>query len=299
MVPPIVIGAHPKRHEPEPIELGLMLSRLTHAPIDVVGTFWFDLSPQRTACEDYSQALRDRVQRAREQAGGDPDLAGDVRIHVGFGPAKQALQETASIVGAGLIVVGSAHRSAAGHTALGSTADRVLGGTPCPVAVAPRGFRDEGVGPERVGVAFVDTDGGRAALRAGAAIARHTGARLIAYTVIKPHTHDTDRKRAEVAVDQAIAEVAHDVHPKARVLIGNVDALVGESRSLDFLLWGCHGPGPVRAPLAFGLPSKLARQVACPFVVVPPGAAEPLVALFSPSWEQTTDASAAASALSV
>jgi nucleotide-binding universal stress UspA family protein len=299
MVRPIVIGAHPKRHEPEPIELGLMLARLTHAPIDIVSTFWFDLTPQRTAREDYTQALRHRVQRALERAGGDPGLAGDVRIHVGFGPAKQAMLETASRVGAGLIVVGSAHRSAAGHMALGSTADRVLGGTPCPVAVGPRGFRDEGVAPERVGVAFVDTDGGRAALRAGAAIARHTGARLIAYAVIKRHTHNTDRKRAEVAVDRAIAELAHDVHTKARVLTGDVDALVGESRSLDFLVWGCRGPGPVRAPLAFGRPSKLARQVACPFVVVPPGADEPLVALFSPSWVQTTDASAAASALSV
>jgi nucleotide-binding universal stress UspA family protein len=298
MVPPIVIGAHPKRHEPEPIELGLMLSRLTHAPIDVVGTFWFDVTPQRTACEDYSQTLRDRVQRALENAGGDPGLAGDVRIHVGFGPAKQAIQETASRVGAGLIVVGSAHRGAVGHMALGSTTDRVLGGAPCPVAVGPRGFRDEGVAPERVGVAFEDTDGGRAALRAGAAIARQTGARLIAYTVIRPNTHDTERRRAEVAVDRVIAELADDVHPKARVLTGEVDALVGESRGLDFLVWGSRRPGPVRAPLAFGLSSKLARQVACPFVVVPPRVDEPLVALFSSSWEQTTDASVAASPVS-
>jgi nucleotide-binding universal stress UspA family protein len=281
MVPPIVIGAHPKRHEPEPIELGLMLSRLTHAPIDVVGTFWFDTTPQRTACDDYSQTLRDAVQRALEHAGRDCGPAGEVRIHVGFGPAKQALQETAARVGAGLIVVGSAHRSAVGHMALGSTTDRVLGGTPCPVAVAPRGFRDEVVAPRRVGVAFVDTPGGRAALRAGAAIARNTGASLIAYTVIELHAHDKERNSAELAVKQAIAELAQDIHSQARVLTdGGVDALVGESRGLDFLLWGSRSPGPMRKPLAFGLPSKLARQVACPLVVVPPGVEEPLVALF-------------------
>src|SRR3712207_257775 len=158
MVPPIVIGADPKRREPEPIELGLMLSRLTQAPIDVVGTYWFDTSPQRTARDDYGQTLRNEVQQALEHAVGDPERAcGEVRIHVTSESAARALHEVASRVGAGLIVVGSSQRGALGRIALGSTTDRVLDRAPCPVAVAPRGFRDEGTAPERVGVAFVDT----------------------------------------------------------------------------------------------------------------------------------------------
>jgi nucleotide-binding universal stress UspA family protein len=283
MVPPIVIGAHPKRHEPEPIELGLMLSRLTHAPIDVVSTFWFDATPQRTASDDYSQTLRDEVQQALEHSVGDPNRAArEVRIHVGFGPAKYALHETASRVGAGLIVLGSTHRGAVGRIAMGSLTDRVLGGAPCPVAVGPRGYSDKVVAPQRDGVAFVDTPGGWAALRAGAAMARHTGASLIAYTVIDPHTHETDRHGAEAAVERAIAEHAHDIHSEACVLTdGGVEALVSESHGLDFLVRGSRGHGPVRRPLAFGLPSKLARQVACPLVVVPPGVDQRLVALFA------------------
>jgi nucleotide-binding universal stress UspA family protein len=154
MVPPIVIGAHPKRHEPEPIELGLMLSRLSHAPIDVVGTFWFDATPQATASDDYSQTLRDEVHQALDPTQGDQNPAcGELRVHVEFGPAKYALHETASRIGAGLIVIGSPHRGPLGRIALGSTTDRIVGGAPCPVAVAPRGFRDEGVAPERIGVA--------------------------------------------------------------------------------------------------------------------------------------------------
>jgi nucleotide-binding universal stress UspA family protein len=282
MVPPIVIAAHPKRHEPEPIELGLMLSRLTRAPIDVVGTFWFDGTPQRTASDDYSRILRDEVREALERSVGDPDRApGEVRIHVGFAPAKYALHETASRVGAGLIVVASTHRGAVGRIALGSTPDRVLAGAPCPVAVSPRGFRDELLMPERVGVAFEDTPGGWAALRAGAAIARHTGAGLIAYTVIESHTHDKARDRAEVAVERAIAKHGFDIRSEARVLTdGGVDALVGESHGLDFLVRGSRSHGPVRRPLAIGRPGKLARKVACPLVVVPPGVDQPLVSLF-------------------
>ena len=282
MVPPIVIGAHPKRHEPEPIALGLMLSRLTQAPVDVVGTFWFDGTPNRTAFDDYSQILRDEVQEALERSAGDPDRApAEVRIHVEYAPAKYALHKKASRVGAGLIVVASTHRGAAARIALGSTPERVLGGAPRPVAVSPCGFRDAVAEPERVGVAFVDTPGGWAALRAGAAIARHTGASLHAYSVIESH-NDTDRERAETAVEAAIAKHAYDIHSETRVITdGGVDALVDESRELDFLVRGSRGHGPVRRTLAIGLPGKLAREVACPMIVVPPGFDQQLVALFS------------------
>jgi hypothetical protein len=36
----------------------------SHAPIDEVGTFWFDATPQATASDDYSQTLRDEVHQA-------------------------------------------------------------------------------------------------------------------------------------------------------------------------------------------------------------------------------------------
>jgi hypothetical protein len=60
-----------------------------------------------------------------------------------------------------------------------------------------------------------------------------------------------------------------------------VDALVAESRELDFLVRGSRGHGPVRRPLAIGLPGKQARDVACSLIVVPPGYDRPLVELFS------------------
>ena len=135
--------------------------------------------------------------------------------------------------------------------------------------------------PQRVGVAFVDTPGGRSALRAGAAIAESAGASLVAYTVIEPHTNDLDRERAQLAAAEAIGECASHLHAESRVLgEGGIEALVSESRRLDILVQGGRSGGPVRPPLAFGLPSKLARRAACPFVIVPPGRDAPLVALF-------------------
>lgn len=282
MVPSIVVGAHPKRHEQEPIGFAIAISRLTHAPIDVVASYWFDTTPQRTAPDEYGRVLREEIEQKLDPGLNGPDgPGGEVRIHVMSGSVSHALQETASEAGAGLIIVGSTHRGAVGRITLGTTADRVLDHAPCPVVVVPRGFRDEGIAPRRVGVAFVDTEGGRSALRAGAAIAHCADASLIAYTVIEPHAHEADRNRAKVAVERAIADIGRGVHAEARVLTsGGVEALAAQSRELDFLVRGVRGRGPVRPPLAFGLPSKLAQRTACPFVIVPPGREEPLVALF-------------------
>lgn len=203
-------------------------------------------------------------------------------MHVESGAAPHALREVASEFGAGLIIVGSTHRGAFGRIALGSTADRVLEDAPCPVMVAPRGFRDEGGGLERIGVAFVDTRGGRSALRVGGAIAKRTGAHLSAYTVIEPHAHETDRERAEQAIAEAIDAYAGNVRAEARVLTtGGVEALVAQSRELDLLVRGCASPGPVRPPLALGLPSRLARQAACPFLIVAAGRERAMLPLFA------------------
>jgi nucleotide-binding universal stress UspA family protein len=278
MRPPIVIGAHPKRHDREPIELGVSVSRLTRAPMDVVGTFSFDTTPHRTATDEYGRVLREEVQQAIDQT---DRPSGEIRVHVVLSSPAHALNEKASEVGAGLIIVGSSHRGAVGRITLSTTADRVLHRAPCPVAIAPRGIRDEDAARQGVAVAFVDTPGGQSALRVGAAIARCAGTSLTAYTVIEPHTHESARDRAEAALERAIADIAHDLDAETQVLThGGVEALVAASRRHSFLVRGCRTRGPARPPLAFGLPSKLARHAACPLVIVPPGREEPLEALF-------------------
>jgi nucleotide-binding universal stress UspA family protein len=292
MVPPIVVGAHPKRHEPEPLELAVKFSCLTGAPLDVVGSYWFDTTPHRTASDEYAETLAREARQSLEREVGDPNrAAAEIRFHVQSGSAAHAMKQTASEVGAGLMVVGSSHRGTLGRIALGSTADRVVEGAPCPVAVAPRGFVDDGRPPERIGVAFVDTPGGRSALRAGAAIARRTGARLIAYTVVESHADESDREGAASAVQRVVAEHAAHIDAEARLLTDKgVDALVRASHELDILVRGSRAHAPVRPPLAMGLPSRLARQVACPFVIVAPGREDPLVELFGSRREEALSA---------
>ncbi|CAA9488133.1 MAG: hypothetical protein AVDCRST_MAG38-2462 [uncultured Solirubrobacteraceae bacterium] len=280
MVRPIVIGAHPKRDDRSPLELGVTLSRLTGAPLQVVGSYWFDSTPGRTAQIDYGRELERKVRHAVARVLGAGDLDSPVDVRVTCGSPAHALQQTATELGAGMIVVGSTHRGAFGRMATGTTAERVLDGAPCPVAVAPSGLDRTWGQAGEVGVAFVDTPGGWSALRAGAAMARGMGAQLAVYTVTDAQTDDSDQRRAEDTLERAIAEVAGDLGGEARILEGGAPALIKASKSLDLLVRGCRSPGVLRRPLSRELPGKLAGQLGCPLVVVGPGKELPLVSMF-------------------
>lgn len=66
---------------------------------------------------------------------------GSVRqVHIEDGPAGRGLQELAERGRADLIVLGSTHRAAIGSIAPGSVAEHLLGGAPCRIAIAPRGY---------------------------------------------------------------------------------------------------------------------------------------------------------------
>ena len=280
MLPPIVTGAHPKRDDSAPLELGVMLSRLTGAPLHAVGTFWFDATPQRTAAEEHAAKLERGIAQAVARAVGDTELPAAVEVHVESGSPAHALHQTAERLDAGTIVVGSTHRGRLGRIATGTTADRVLDGAPCPLIIAPRGFNCARTATDSVGVAFVDTPGGRSALAAGAAIAHRAGARLVAYTVTDADTHAGDRVRAEDAVERALAEIADGLDSEARVLKGGVEALIFETRDLDFLVRGCRSHGRLLTPLAREVPGKLASDAACPLVIVAPGREQRFLSLF-------------------
>lgn len=280
---PIVVGMHPTREDREPIELAAMLSCLTEAPLEIVGTFWFDATPAMTAPRDFEAKSLSAIQAALEDNVEKSGACHAVNVNARAGSAAHVIHETAERVEAGLIVVGSTHRGPVGSATLGTTTDRVLNGAPCPVAVAPRGFDDRGKGISRVGVAFVDTPEGRAALRAGATIARHAGASLTAYTAVDSAA-DSKREQAAAALDRALEAYRDGSDVDGRVLSARgMEALVEESSGLDLLVTGSRGRGPLKATMLGGVSRRLARETRCPLVVVPRGLERPLSDLFGDS----------------
>jgi nucleotide-binding universal stress UspA family protein len=198
---------------------------------------------------------------------------------------------------ADLIVVGSTHVGRTGRVLPGSTGERLLQGAPCPVGIAPAGYRDRAGRPlRRIGVAYDGSDESGAALEGAVAIASRLGGELEVLTVFDVMAfaspalmggpgYDRTRAAREATVRTRLDEVAADLpsglHPTARLLAGDPAEQLAEcSRELDLLLAGSRRYGPLRAVLLGGVTGRLMQHAACPVIVTPRGVDRPLPGLF-------------------
>ena len=188
-------------------------------------------------------------------------------------PAR-ALHTLAVHERASLLVIGSSHRGAIGRVFAGTTAERLLHGAPCPVAVVPHGASANDL--KTVAVGWDASPESAAAVAAAAAIARPGGAELRVVEVA-PDTVGAPGQ----GLQQVLDGLPDDLRAEVVVLIGDpVDALAAESESADLLVLGSRGYGPHRAVLLGSVSGRLVRTAACPVIVVPRGVAAPLEDLF-------------------
>jgi nucleotide-binding universal stress UspA family protein len=309
---PIIAGHDPKSDDRAALRLGVAVARFTHAPLVIacvqsgpmpvavgagqtvayaVGTIHDDL------VEDGTPALAEIA--AELEAEG---IAAKTRPLVGTSAAR-ALHEVAEDEDAALLVIGTG-RHRPGHVLPGSTAERLLGGAPCPVAAAPHGWSPRGA-LEQLGVAFVDTEEGREALRAAHALARRAGARLRVITVVRPtarvrletepqtagqrgkHLQDAlgeHKLFATRAARRVVDELGDGVEVEIDAPIGEpAQELVDLSRFLDLLVCGSRGFGPVRAVLLGSVSRHVVAEARCPALVLPRGVEAALDALLETS----------------
>jgi nucleotide-binding universal stress UspA family protein len=146
---------------------------------------------------------------------------------------------------AGLLVIG------APKGRVGTTAQRLLHGAPCPVSVAPHGWAPRGR-LETIGAAYVDSDEAREALRSAHTLARHAGATLRVITVVRvtrdmydeteayvpptpgkdlDHVAGEHRVEAEGELRRVVAELGSDVPIEVDALVGDRPRRSSSSRS--------------------------------------------------------------------
>jgi nucleotide-binding universal stress UspA family protein len=190
------------------------------------------------------------------------------------------------------VVVGSSRHGHAGRVSPGSTAERVIHGAPCPVAVVPHGHERPDAGMQTIGAAFAPSSEGDDALWAAAHIARAAGARVRAVMVLSPRraeeqspgmlaiehhereaaedTASRHRLLAQDALADAIARQASDVEVETDVLFQDpARGLVAASANLDLLVMGSRAYGPVRSVLLGGVSRRVTAAAACPVLVLP------------------------------
>ena len=198
----------------------------------------------------------------------------------------EGLGSIAADAGAALVAVGSSRRSRLERVLVGSVAEDLMSGAPVPVAVAPRGFADaaRALNPA-IGCAYDGSPESEVALRLATALAQELDGRL---RVISVHqriafggqvsvtalgyssVNDAMRAALQQRLSQARSAIPDGLRSEARLLDGDAaEALIGESETLDLLVTGSRGYGPVRAVLLGSVSRALVRGAACPVVVSP------------------------------
>jgi nucleotide-binding universal stress UspA family protein len=199
--------------------------------------------------------------------------------------AAAGLHRLAETLRADLVVAGSSHRGELGRLLIGSTAARLLNGASCPVAAAPRGFaRTEHRVVRALGLAYDGSPESRVALEGAAALAAEHDAAVRVFTVVppsgpegydRPYDEVQEIRRAHYGaiVDDALKALRPEVRPEGRLLSGEVEEQLVEqaNASLDVMVVGSRGYGPVRRVLLGSTSNALMRSARCPLIVYPRG----------------------------
>jgi nucleotide-binding universal stress UspA family protein len=286
----IIVGVDESQGSIDAIALASRLAGITGSELMLVNVFPYDLHPSRAANRAFEEYLRrdsnDLLERRRSSLG---DKTVEVRAIPDVSSAR-GLHELAEQENAGLVVVGSTHTGRAGRVLPGSTAERLLHGSPCPVAVAPKGYAQRSSDELAViGCGYDASLSAAHALETAHRLAVATGARLRVIRVFKPLAFDTPpdsvlmggmasyndtlHERATRELESAIATIDAERGVEAEFTIGDPEQLLAEaSEQLDLLVVGSRGYGPMHAVMVGGVAGRLVREAACPVIVVPRGA---------------------------
>ena len=175
----------------------------------------------------------------------------------------------------GLDAVVAAHRpdllvlAAPPHHALRHLAQAVLHHPPCHVAVAPRGYAERAADVRTIGLGYLDTPAGRAALDAARGLAFRWEAQIEAIGVV-PHSHwpdaDSGAGWRAIAAAERLAEIP-GIHGTA--VEGDVrHALSALARRVDLLVVGPRRHGPLVHLVRGDVLAHLARTSPCPLVLI-------------------------------
>jgi nucleotide-binding universal stress UspA family protein len=282
MTKPIVVGLDPLHEDQAPFHLATGLARATGAPLVTVGSYVHDPVSNAVSGGAIERDLKAYATAKLEKA---TDGSAELVVTGGSSPA-QVLHDIAAERNAGMIVIGSTRKRPVGRLTPGSTAERLLHGAPCPVAVAT-GSLSADWRPQHIGVGFIDLEEGHEALRAAASLAAALSCSLTVVTAVEPirpissgivwpyasgEDHEHARRAAERSLDAALQSLPASVNANGEVTLNHpVAALVELSRNVDMIVCGSRGYGPIRSVLLGAVTHWLVRQAHCPIVIVPRG----------------------------
>lgn len=286
MISKVIVGVDAREGDQDAIALARALA--PDAELVLANAYPFDATASRFAMIGYGDALRGAAETAIEAVRDEAGLTDSARIELlADASAAHALQKLAGERHADLLVIASGHRGAVGRTLLGDVGRSLLHGAPCPVAIAPRGWR--GGELATIGVAFDASPEAHRALSWAAELAGERGAKLrLRRAVLGPGapvagTYGVDlhevqeemRAGAQSEIDDALAGLDAGLDAQGQAVIGPVYAVLDSfAEEVDVLVTGSRGWGTLRSVVLGSTSDRLIHHASCPVVVVPRGAQE-------------------------
>lgn len=185
------------------------------------------------------------------------------------------LREAEREFNADLLIIGSSGHF--GETGMSEHVREALRGSPCALAVATAGFADDARPFERIGVAFDGRPSALAALSTASSIADEHCAELHAAEVLPfdPLRPRLDPLAAAHTIDnlsgssaRRFAELAERSDATAHVYDGDTrERLLAFSKSVDLLVIGSRGRGPVRSLILGSTTELILERAHCPVLV--------------------------------
>ena len=294
MPAPIIAAYDPFAEDRAPVELALAAAELTGASVVAAAVF---VSPRINGLMvnpyELSAGLQEIIDVSLARLG--DELPVQTRLILDTS-VPRGLHTLAREEDAGLIVVGSTARSAAGRVLSGSTAERLLHGAPCPVALAPHGYVRAPL--DTIAVGFVDSPEGHAALASAHLLATRARARLRVIAALHPSgareaatapatppmpsntLEGRHRATVEAALAHALAKLPPGPDVETEIHVDDpADLLLRVSEHVGLLVCGSRGYGPLRSVLLGGVSRRIVDGAHCPVLILPREANNPLEAL--------------------
>ena len=209
------------------------------------------------------------LETVREETGVEAHLRWRGSSSVGRG-----LHELCELIGADLVAVGSSRRGLLGRVLIGDDTSAALNGAPCSIAIAPTNYSEQPGAMREIGVGYDGSPESEHALSVARMLAGASGAKLSAFEAVSlpsdaflgPGAVDNTPRRLLEDARERIAALG-DVEPRA-VYGQPPEELALYSASLDLLIVGSRGYGPIGRLIHGSTSQQLARSARCPLLVL-------------------------------
>lgn len=283
----IVVGIDDSPGALDALAFAARLAAPSGAALRLATAFPYGQPPNRGAVPAYREILRGDARKTLDAAAAATDATVSGTEAIADPSPARALHRLCEKTDPALVVVGSTRRGALGRVAPGSTGERLLHGSPCPVAIVPRGYSDAAA-IRTVGIGYDGSDEAEAALAAASLLARHFGAALRVIEVYDatragapalmtipgyvPPFEDYAAQHRE-NLEKRVAALPAELGAEPVFVTGSPGAeLAAQSELVDLMVVGSRGYGPRAAVLLGGVTHALIRKAACPVIVLPRGA---------------------------